>query len=232
LVLYEISMAMTVDPPKSLSRDLAMDALAFYKSSISSQIHNQMKGVTLTLKLEEKIAAIIRDALQIPPLELRHLEGNPKLVSETTFEPDEKMIQYALWDPPAPPLELRHSEGNPKLVSETTFEPDEKMIQYALWDPPAPPLELRHSEGNPKLVSETTFELDEKMIQYALWDPPAPPLELRHSEGNPKLVSETTFKLWEKIATVIQDALRVQRPSQAKSLKTSKHQRKVIRLRK
>ena len=58
---------VTVDPPKSLSKDLVMDALVIYKSS-SSHIHAQVKEVALTsshtLKLEEKIAIVIRDALR------------------------------------------------------------------------------------------------------------------------------------------------------------------------
>jgi hypothetical protein len=39
-----------------------MDALAMYKTR-SSRIHAQVKGVAFTLKLEEKIATIIQDAL-------------------------------------------------------------------------------------------------------------------------------------------------------------------------
>jgi hypothetical protein len=62
LVLYEISMVVTVDPPRSLEPDIVMDALAIYKDR-SSRIHAQVKG--FTFKLEEKIATIIQDAL--PP---------------------------------------------------------------------------------------------------------------------------------------------------------------------
>jgi hypothetical protein len=62
LVFYEISVVVTLDPPKSLSPDLVMDALAMYKTR-SSRIHAQVKGVAFTLKLEEKIATIIQDAL-------------------------------------------------------------------------------------------------------------------------------------------------------------------------
>ena len=54
----------TVDPPKSLTTDLVMDALATYKSESSRQIHAQVKEVAVTLKLEEKIASVIRDALR------------------------------------------------------------------------------------------------------------------------------------------------------------------------
>jgi len=61
LVLYEISIVVTVDPPKSLSTDLVMDALATYKAR-SSYIHAQVKG--FTLKPEEKIAIVIQDALR------------------------------------------------------------------------------------------------------------------------------------------------------------------------
>ena len=66
LILHEISMVTvaTLDPPKSLTRDLVMDALATYMSK-SSNIHAQVKEVAagVTLKLEEKIASVIRDAL-------------------------------------------------------------------------------------------------------------------------------------------------------------------------
>ena len=54
----------TVDPPKSLSTDLVMDALDTYKSTRSSRIHDQVKEIAVTLKLEEKIASVIRDALK------------------------------------------------------------------------------------------------------------------------------------------------------------------------
>jgi hypothetical protein len=63
LVLYEISLVVTVDPPKSLSTVLVMDALETYKPR-SSHIHAQVKGVAFTLNLEEKIATVIRDALR------------------------------------------------------------------------------------------------------------------------------------------------------------------------
>jgi len=58
LVLHEISKVTvaTLDPPKSLSRDLVMDVLATYKSR-SSHIHAQVKEVAVSLKLEEKIAS-------------------------------------------------------------------------------------------------------------------------------------------------------------------------------
>ena len=66
LILHEISMfsVATLDPPKSLTRDLVMDALATYMSK-SSNIHTQVKEVAVgvSLKLEEKIASVIRDAL-------------------------------------------------------------------------------------------------------------------------------------------------------------------------
>ena len=64
LVLHEISKATiaTLDPPKSLKRELVMDVLAMYKSR-SSDIHAQVKEVAVTFKLEEKIASVIRDAL-------------------------------------------------------------------------------------------------------------------------------------------------------------------------
>ena len=66
LVLYELSMVTlaTVDPPKSLSTDLVMDALATYKDTRSYAIHTQVKEIAITLKLEEKIANVIRDALK------------------------------------------------------------------------------------------------------------------------------------------------------------------------
>ena len=66
LILHEISMVTvaTLGPPKSLTRDLVMHALATYMSK-SSNIHAQVKEVAagVTLKLEEKIASVIRDAL-------------------------------------------------------------------------------------------------------------------------------------------------------------------------
>jgi hypothetical protein len=55
-------MVVTVDPPKSLSTVLVMDALATYKPR-SSDIHAQVK-VESFFKLEEKIATVIRDALR------------------------------------------------------------------------------------------------------------------------------------------------------------------------
>ena len=61
-VLYEISMVVTVDPPRSLTTDLVMDALATYRPR-SSNIHAQVKRVAFTFKLEEKIATVIQDAL-------------------------------------------------------------------------------------------------------------------------------------------------------------------------
>ena len=63
LVLFDISMVVTVDPPKSLSTDIVMDALAMYKRR-SSNIHAQVEKVAFSLKLEEKIASVIRDALR------------------------------------------------------------------------------------------------------------------------------------------------------------------------
>jgi hypothetical protein len=65
LVLYEISMVVTVDPPKSLTHDLVMDALATYRPR-ADEIHDQVRRVAFTLKLEEKIETVIQDAL--PPL--------------------------------------------------------------------------------------------------------------------------------------------------------------------
>jgi hypothetical protein len=55
-------MVVTVDPPRSLTTDLVMDALAAYKPR-SSHIHAQVKRAAFTFKLEEKIAAVIQDAL-------------------------------------------------------------------------------------------------------------------------------------------------------------------------
>ena len=52
----------TLDPPKNLSRTLVMDVLAAYKPT-SSHIHDQVKEVANTSKVEEKIASVIRDAL-------------------------------------------------------------------------------------------------------------------------------------------------------------------------
>jgi hypothetical protein len=56
-------MVVTVDPPKNLSTDLVMKTLAIYKSSRSSQIHDQVKGEAFTFKIKEKIATLIQDAL-------------------------------------------------------------------------------------------------------------------------------------------------------------------------
>ena len=53
---------MAVDPARSLTTDLVMDALATYRPS-SSIIHAQVKRVAFTFKLEEKIATVIQDAL-------------------------------------------------------------------------------------------------------------------------------------------------------------------------
>jgi hypothetical protein len=58
-------MVVMVDPPRSLTSDLVMDALATYNPR-SSKIHAQVKGVAFSFKLEEKIASVIQDAL--PPL--------------------------------------------------------------------------------------------------------------------------------------------------------------------
>ena len=66
LILYDISMVVTArdDPPRSLSTDHVIDALAAYKfGSSSSDIHDQVKKVASIHKLEEKIASVIRDAL-------------------------------------------------------------------------------------------------------------------------------------------------------------------------
>jgi hypothetical protein len=52
----------TLDPPKILSRVSVMDVLTAYKF-ISSHIHDQVKAVPVTLKVEEKIASVIRNAL-------------------------------------------------------------------------------------------------------------------------------------------------------------------------
>jgi hypothetical protein len=65
LVLYEISMVVTVDPPKSLTKDMVMDSLATYMPR-SPKIHDQVKKVAFTFKLEERIGTVIQDAL--PPL--------------------------------------------------------------------------------------------------------------------------------------------------------------------
>ena len=65
MVLYEISMVVTIDPPKSLTEDLVMDALATYMPR-SSDIHDQVKRIAFTFELEEKIGTVIQDAL--PPL--------------------------------------------------------------------------------------------------------------------------------------------------------------------
>ena len=63
LVLYDISRVVTVDPPRSLSTGLVMDALHIYESNRSSYIHGQVKEVAFTINLEERIASVIRDAL-------------------------------------------------------------------------------------------------------------------------------------------------------------------------
>jgi len=64
LILHEISKVTlaTLDPPKSLSRDLVMDVLATYESS-SPHIHTQVKEVAASFKIEEKIASVIRGNL-------------------------------------------------------------------------------------------------------------------------------------------------------------------------
>jgi hypothetical protein len=67
LVLYEISMVLTVDLPKSLTTDLVMDALATYRPR-ANDIHAQVKRVAFTFKLDEKIGTVILDAL--PPLRM------------------------------------------------------------------------------------------------------------------------------------------------------------------
>ena len=53
---------MVLEPPKSLSREHVIDALAVYESE-SSRIHAQVKEIAVTLKLEEKIASVIWDAI-------------------------------------------------------------------------------------------------------------------------------------------------------------------------
>ena len=55
------------DPPKSLSAGLIVDALATYRPR-SSDIHDQVKKIAFTFKLEEKIGTVIRDALTPPGL--------------------------------------------------------------------------------------------------------------------------------------------------------------------
>jgi hypothetical protein len=60
LVLYEISKVVAVNPPKFISSDFVMDALALYKSR-SSRVHTQLKEAAYTLKLEKKIASVIQD---------------------------------------------------------------------------------------------------------------------------------------------------------------------------
>jgi hypothetical protein len=65
MVLHEISRVTvaTLDPPKSLSRDLVMDVLATYAPR-SLRIHAQVKVVAGSFKLEEKIiASVLRDNL-------------------------------------------------------------------------------------------------------------------------------------------------------------------------
>ena len=63
LVLYEISrVTMVLEPPKSLTREHVMNALAIYESR-SSLIHDQVKEIAVSPKLEEKIASVIWDAL-------------------------------------------------------------------------------------------------------------------------------------------------------------------------
>ena len=64
LVLYEISMTVTANPPTSLSQDLVHDAFAIYKGG-SATIHAQVKDVALSPKLEERVAKVIRDALRV-----------------------------------------------------------------------------------------------------------------------------------------------------------------------
>lgn len=60
-------MVVTVDPPKSLTTDLVMDALATYMySPRSTNIHAHVKRVAFSFKLEEKIGTVIQDAL--PPV--------------------------------------------------------------------------------------------------------------------------------------------------------------------
>ena len=63
LVLYEILTMVMMDPPKTLSTDLVMDALATYTTSRSSKIHAQVKKVAFSHKLGGNIASVIRDAL-------------------------------------------------------------------------------------------------------------------------------------------------------------------------
>ena len=65
LVLYKISMVLTaaVDTPRSLSIDLVRDALTLFKDR-SPKIHDQVKDVALSPKLEEGIVKVIRDGLR------------------------------------------------------------------------------------------------------------------------------------------------------------------------
>ena len=64
LVLYELSLAMTADPPTSLSIDLVRDALVLYKVE-SAKIHAQVKDIAVSPKLEERVAKVIRDTLRL-----------------------------------------------------------------------------------------------------------------------------------------------------------------------
>ena len=64
-VLYElwITLTATVDPPRSLSIDLVRDTLKMFKDR-SRTIHDQVKDVALSPKLEERVVKVIRDALR------------------------------------------------------------------------------------------------------------------------------------------------------------------------
>jgi len=64
LVLHEISVTLTADPPRSLSIDLVQDALATYKLG-SAKIHAQVKEVAFSPKPEERVAKVILDALRM-----------------------------------------------------------------------------------------------------------------------------------------------------------------------
>jgi len=64
LVLYELSVTATADPPRTLSLDLVKDALSRYKLG-SAKIHAQVKEVAFSPKPEERIAKLIRDVLRM-----------------------------------------------------------------------------------------------------------------------------------------------------------------------
>jgi hypothetical protein len=64
LVLHELSVAATSNPPRTLSIDLVKDALATYKLG-SAKIHAQVKEVAFSPKPDERVAKVIRDALRL-----------------------------------------------------------------------------------------------------------------------------------------------------------------------